>query len=228
MKIAVYSNYCGSDTGAKANVNFEPASHLYPHFFYTNNGLVGDRLIGWAVRAIDVPQVNDPVVSCMQAKEQKIRPHLLADLKEFDFVVFRDAKMPRLDLGRLPGYIAKMRERNMYAAFPVHPRNVIAEACESMFQARYFGQRGQISKYITEELAGGGRAQMPVHFGCNMCIRDMRHPDTIPMNERWRQHTDRVGLQDQISFHFVAQDFPMILPIGQEFGFRVSEVPVPE
>lgn len=230
MKIAVYSNYCGNETNSRHNINTNRVD-TYPHFFYTNNAVVGHQMqcAGWKYISLPTPLSDSTEVSCMQAKEQKCRPHLLPELQEFDFVVFRDAKMIGLDFPKLPGIIDKMRERDWWSAFPVHARNVVAEACESMFQPRYANQRGQICAYIAEELTDAGAlARMPIHFGCNMSVRNMRHKDTIPANEMWMNHTNRVGLQDQISFHFVAQQYTGILPIAQEFGFRRSEVGVPE
>jgi len=229
MKIAIYSNYCGSDNGLRTNVNTNRVN-TYPHFFYTNNGVAAMQMqgAGWTPIVLPIPVHDDPVISCMQAKEQKCRPHLLKELQEFDFVVFRDAKMHGLDFPKLPGIIAQMQKREFHSAFPVHARNVVAEACESMFQPRYANQRAQICAYIGDSLRRGYRASMPIHFGCNMFVRDMRHEDTTPLGEMWMDHTNQVGLQDQISFHFVAQVFPEILPIAQEFGFRTSEVPVPE
>jgi hypothetical protein len=229
MKIAIYSNYCGADAGARANVNYNRVNG-YEHFFYTNNGVVAAQMqgVGWNVRNLDVPVTNDQVVSCMQAKEQKCRPHLLPDLQNYDFVVFRDAKMTGLDFAQLPKIIRLMQERGLHSAFPVHRRNVVAEACESMFQPRYAGQRQQITDYICEELERGHRARMPIHFGCNMFVRDTKHVDSEYVGENWMEHTVRVGLQDQVAFHFVAQQFPLILPIPQEVGYRNSEIPAPD
>lgn len=230
MKIAVYSNYCGSESNAIRNVNYNQTGGMYPHYFYTNNSVVGAKMqgAGWIYRNLDTPLSDNADISCMQAKEQKIRPHLLDDLKDYDFVVFRDAKMTGLDFKQLPRIIQLMRDRCLHSAFPVHARSAVAEACESMFQPRYAAQRGQICAYICEELARGRLARMPIHFGCNMFVRDMRHAESPYLEDNWAEHTLRVGLQDQISFHFVAQQFPDILAIPQEFGFRTSEVAVPD
>src|SRR5208282_1837918 len=162
MKIAVFSNYCGSEQGARHNVNYNQVG-TYPHFFFTNNGVVGHNIqrAGWTLRLLPYLLSDNAEISCMQAKEQKIRPHLVSELMEFDFLVFRDAKMTGLDFTKLPEIIQKMQERDMHSAFPVHPRNVVAEACESMFQPRYANQRHLISNYIVQELDAGGRARMP-------------------------------------------------------------------
>lgn len=227
MKIAVYSNYCGNERNAHANVNGNMVG-TYPHFFYTNNGIIASRMqdSGWQPRILNVPVSDSSDESCMQAKEAKII--VPEELREFDIVVFRDAKMGGLDLAQLPGIIDKMRSRGMWAAFPVHARGANAEYDCSMGQLRYKVQAARIRRYMDEEFAKGGRDVMPIHFGCNLNIRNMRHQDTAPACAMWMEHTNRVGLQDQISFHFVAQYFPMVLPIGQEFGFRKSEVGVPE
>jgi len=148
-------------------------------------------------------------------------------LKDYDILVFRDDKMAGLDFSMLNEIVEAMRRLDRYAAFPVHPRNVIGELMESMQQPRYRMLRHRMAKYVAEELEHA-KAEVQVHFGCNVSVRDIHHPDTRPAGDLWMKHIARCGIQDQISFHFVAQHYPKILPIPQEFGFRRSLAPVPQ
>ena len=163
----------------------------------------------------------------MQAKGPKVQPWLHGVLKDYDFTIFRDDKMIGVDFRMLPQIIERMQQRGLYAAYPVHPRDVIAEMADSMPQPRYYAQRERITKFVAEELEKGFKPRMPVHYGCNVIVRDMSHLDTKPSGDLWMRYIERCGIQDQISFHFAAQAYPKILAIGQEFGFRKSECPIP-
>jgi len=228
MKIAVYSVFCG----ATPNATFSGAKvdPVFPHYFFTNNSAVAKRAeaAGWKAQLMPLPVTADGTESCMQAKGPKVQPWLYHPLENYDYTIFRDDKMIGVDFRLLPGIIAKMHEHGRYAAYPVHPRNVVEEILDSMPQPRYYAQRRQIARFVAEKWALGFKPCNPVHYGCNVIVRDMRHPDTKPSGDLWARYIEQCGIQDQISFHFVAQKFPAILPIGQEFGFRHSEVQVPE
>ncbi len=228
MKVAVYSNFYGADNLAVPNVNMGRVSG-YPHYFFTNNGVVAHKMgaVGWHVVQTAHEVSGDPAVSNMQAKEVKVQPHLYPLLGEYDWLVYRDAKLAGLDFGMLPKIIDKLSKSNCCAALPVHGRGVVDEVVESMFQKRYLNDRQRIVQYVNEELLAGWSPVNPVHFGCCTSVRNQRHKDTETMNNLWAAHIVRCGVQDQISFHFVAQQFK-IMPIPQEFGFRRSEAPVPD
>lgn len=227
MKIAVYSNFYGGDH--LINGNFNPVvAHTYPHFFYTNNAVAHHKAqgAGWTAISVPTPVSADPAVSNMQCKLEKVMPHILPELRGFDILIYRDAKMKGLDFAMLPKIISRMQAINAVAAFVVHPRCVIDEVVESMFQPRYLKDRSRIVGYVNEELAAGWAPVCPIHHGCNISVRNQRHEDTEAMNTTWMRHIERCGVQDQISFHFIAQMFK-ILPIPGEFGYRRSEVAVP-
>jgi hypothetical protein len=230
MKIAVYSNFYGSDAVSSANVNAKAVQRDYPHFFFTNNGTVAQRMTraGWTV--VQTPEAisGDPMIGNIQSKAVKVRPWTQNALDGYDILIYRDAKMQGLDFSMLPKILERMKAKNCWAAYVVHPRGVVAEVAESMMQPRYAQARGVISNYVEDQLEAGWAARMLIHFGCNISVRDMHHPDTRPAGELWAQHIGVCGVQDQISFHFIAQHYPLILPIPGEFGFRRSEVPVPD
>jgi hypothetical protein len=228
MKVAVYSNFYGADNLVHGNVNFNRVDPAIPHYFFTNNQVAGHKCVaaGWTVIPALTPASGDPAESNMQCKEEKVRPHLIARLQEYDFLVYRDAKLTGLDFGMLPRIIEKMKAGGYCAALPVHGRGVVDEVVESMFQKRYLLERQRIVNYVNEELRAGWAPVNPVHFGCCTSVRNQRHPDTEAMNNLWRAHIDRCGVQDQISFHFIAQQYK-IMAIPQEFGGRRSEAPVP-
>lgn len=228
MKIAVYSNFYGGDHLVGANTNTTPVGNLYPHFFYTNNALAHHRasVAGWTAVSVPTPVSHDNAVSNMQCKQEKVLPHLIPELRAYDILIYRDAKMKGLDFSMLPKILARLEETDSCAAFVVHPRGVIDEVVESMFQPRYLKDRQRIVSYVEEELAAGWSAKLPIHHGCNISVRNQRHADIEAMNTTWWSHIQRCGVQDQVSFHFICQMFK-ILPIPGEFGYRKSEVPVP-
>lgn len=230
MKLAVYSNFYGSDALASANVNFKPVQSEHPHYFFTNNGTVAQRMgqAGWRVTQTAEGVSSDAMVSNIQSKVVKVQPWTQPILDGHDVLIYRDAKMVGLDFSMLPKILRKLKEKDAWAAFVVHPRGVVGEVGESMFQPRYGNNRIAICNYVEDELAVGWAARMMIHFGCNISVRDMHHPDTRPAGDLWMQHIARCGVQDQISFHFIAQQFPKIVPIPGEFGFRRSEVMVPD
>ncbi len=227
MRIAVYSVYCGATRALTlSSAKVDP---VFPHFYFTNNGEAARRAAsyGWTPHLMNITMDANPTAACMQAKGPKVMPWQYEPLDKFDVLIFRDDKMPGVDFGMLPRILERMKAAGAYAAYPVHPRNVIEEILDSMPQPRYFAQRAQIAKFVADELESGGKPRSPVHFGCNVIVRDMHHPETRLSGARWMQYIGRCGIQDQISMHFVAQVHPDILPIPQEFGLRPSEVAVP-
>ena len=228
MKIAVYSNFYGADALITANVNMSRVNPVYPHYFFTNNAVAAHRMtsVGWHAVQTHEEVSSDPAVSNMQAKHVKVLPHKYEVLREYEFLVYRDAKLAGLDFAMLPRIIAKLVEKSIPAALPVHGRGVVDEVVESMFQRRYLAERQRIVNYVNEELLAGWSPVNPVHFGCCTSVRNQRHKDIESLNNVWWSHIQRCGVQDQISFHFIAQMYA-ILPIPQEFGGRKSEAPVP-
>jgi hypothetical protein len=76
-------------------------------------------------------------------------------------------------------------------------------------QPRYKFSHDEMVRYMEEEAALGYPVHGMRHLQSSFIIYNMNHPDTLTIQNMWKEHTDRLGgLMCQISFYFVAQRFP--------------------
>jgi hypothetical protein len=85
--------------------------------------------------------------------------------------------------------------------------SVWEEYNESMLQLRYRKQRDQYLEYIKKYLDSGLSDKVKVHSACGFLIRNMKHEKINEINNKWYEHIQECGIQDQISFFFVKQFF---------------------
>jgi hypothetical protein len=175
------------------------------------------RGMGWNMVYMETPVVSrEPVVSMMQSKIPKVLPHTFDELKEYDFLLWVDDKV-KLNLNNIEVLMQQMLEMDSPMAMSRHMStdiqlkngeyNVLFDLCTSMYQWRYRTDWDKMIQYITEEIDEGYTLRSKLYLRSTIILRNMRHQDTIKINNLWYDHILRCGPMCQISFHFVKQRF---------------------
>ena len=80
----------------------------------------------------------------------------------------------------------------------------------------YIGIDVWIKSYIYGQIEKGLVEQEDKHCQCGLLLRNMKHPKISEINDTWYAHIQECGIQDQISFFFVKQEFKeYILPFSE-------------
>ena len=221
LNLAVISSYCG--TTSNATFNQIPIKSSYPHYFASNN----DEVLALAVKANYIPIYLDleisecPILSCYQAKALKIIPHTFNELEKYNYLFWRDDKIS-INLSRMHEFVRLVDKDNSSMALRSHDflhGNVLFELTEAMDQERYRRQRHKYIAYVTEEVRKGYKLETQT-YRCGAILRNMKHPDTIKINDLWWEHINRCGIEDQISFDFIAQRFDSITKLPQDLEYN--------
>lgn len=187
-------------------------------FFITNNNELAAAVpdSGWTSLLVDVPLVNssesteNAVFNSFMSKSLKVYPQTYLT-KSYDFIVWFDNKY---DL-RADKVLAVIKHWNTSVAMMLHRVYMGCCGAESEFrksinQPRYAVNQQAMSRYIEEEVAEGyDKSGRVVTYNTGFIIYNMHHPDTHKIQALWASHINRCGIMCQISFHFVAQRFPV-------------------
>lgn len=209
--LAVYSTFCGATQNKTFNSN--PIDQSVPHFFISNNHeiLKDAHAAGWTPIHLDEPVSADPVYSAWQAKYAKALPHLIKPLNDYDFTFYKDDKI-NFNLDLIKSF-CKDAEQNDYS-FMLRPHNflfgnILYEFGEAMLQPRYKVLWDKTTEYLTEEIKNGLNLECQMYW-TSAILRNMNHPDTQKINDMWMDHIGRCGIECQISFDVIAQEFSTI------------------
>ena len=218
MKIAAYTAYCGLND--YSTIKPYPIYNRYPHYLVSNNENFLETIsksFGFKPILMESEPTADSNISAKQAKIPKILPNLFKELMEYDYLLYYDDKI-------VPNYLeidSIVRSLELSGAplgmrsHPTIPNpNVLFDFAESMYQWRYRCDWENIVRYISEEIQAGYKLQTSNYFATGVILRNMKHKNTIPLNELWYEHTMRAGAVCQVSFHFAKQRFEdiMVLP----------------
>ncbi len=212
---AVYSTYCGPLKTFTFDINNRPRN--VPHYFISNNRRVLKIVesLGWLPIHIDLPISANPVFSAHQAKIAKALPHLFPDLARHRFLVYSDDKQ-RIIHDELPGFIDILTARGGALAFKLSPHvkdNMLWEYTDSLFQDRYRMQAHRMLRYTVSQMQAGKTLETDRMFTTSFGLRDMEHPETATLNERWYDDILACGIDCQLAFGFIAQDNPLIVDL---------------
>ncbi len=223
--IVFYSCFYGTNTNAAFRVPALPSKDHRCYFFSNNKDLLNQaKAKGWKV-IYDAKEVSDdPITSCMQGKEIKVRPHLHPKLKNATYTVFLDSKLPDVNVEMvqklIQTYCVKQKKPFLLRKH-IDPRGSIwDEFNKSMEQPRYAATRDHIEQYIKQELQTRHISPETSNFSqCGFIIRDMKHPISSKINEEWMNEIKKCGIQDQISFFFVQNQFNSNIVSFTEYPF---------
>jgi hypothetical protein len=98
----------------------------------------------------------------------------------------------------------------MVRAHPSLHGNILNEFAAAMIQPRYQAQRDQTVEYIDKKLHEGLKLKVEDLYWTSAILRNMRHPETIKINEDWYANILECGIECQISFDFIAQKYASI------------------
>jgi hypothetical protein len=213
LNLAFYTCFYGAEDNPAFKIPPIPST-LYPCFYYTNNKKMIEMIedTEWTGIYDDKPTV-DLIDSCMAGKHVKTMPHRYKELKDFDYTCFLDSKLGQINIAFVLQFIETYFIRNNYALLLREHwylgGNIWHEYFESMKYPRYLPYSKTYIQYIESQLDAGLEETHPHHSAGGFLIRNMKHPETIRLNETWFQHIQQCGLNDQISFFFVKQLFPV-------------------
>lgn len=212
MNLAFYSTYCG--TTKNQTFNPQPVEAAYPYFFISNNEEVLRKSaeVGYKPIFLQMEVSDDPVLSSYQAKTAKVLPHFFEPLTKYDLLFYKDDKIS-INVRKIENSVRALIDSGSSTCIQAHPRlsgNLLYEFAAAMEHSKYRSQYVQIVAYITEELKNGANLACQM-YATGAILRNMRHSDTIKINNMWWEHLNRCGIECQISFNVIAQKFNSII-----------------
>lgn len=213
FNLAYYTCFYGSDNNPCFHVPELP-SLKNNCFFFTNNKSIFNLLsqTNWITIYQDIKTSDDLIQSCFTGKHIKCLPELYTPLQQYNYLIFFDNKLPKInDITIQDAIVENFIQQNYAMILRVHcflPHgSVYDEFNESMKQLRYQAQKKMYEFYIESQLKFGLQSSTPSHYMCGFIIRNMTHPKIRDINLTWYDHILQCGIQDQISFYFVKQLF---------------------
>jgi hypothetical protein len=211
-ELAVYSTYFGSNKNKTFNARTVAAG--VDHYFISNNKDILSTVesAGWIPIFLDMEISINRVLSAQQAKIPKALPHIFPKLSNYDFLFYVDDKI-EFEVSALKSLLEMMRKNEKSIIVRAHPSlhgNILNEFAAAMIQPRYQAQRDQTVDYIDAKLHDGLKLKVENLYWTSAILRNMRHPDTIKINEDWYANILECGIECQISFDFIAQKYSSI------------------
>lgn len=238
--IAFFTCFFGDHTSEEEKIKLSYKVPYVPStrfdcYYYTNNrtlyedlcknsrGYIPVYLAGTITlgvgRVFNFDCTSDSVQSSECAKIVKILPHLLRELADYDYTVYFDSKLYCNEIPVLKFIDSIPQEKEWAIMAREHPYlspSVINEFSESQHQSRYQKQKDRLWNYIVEELQAGMKQECEIHYATGYLIRNNRCSMTEQINNCWYSHFLRAGIECQVSFFFVQQQYaPFILKISK-------------
>jgi len=142
----------------------------------------------------------------------------------YHYIIWSDNKINV----NIEGTITTIKSWNTNLAMMLHRHpfvaNIEKEYDESMLQERYVREKEQYAKYINKNVNEGLSAKQDLFYQCGYIIYNLQHPETLNIQKTWKKHIGQCGINDQISFNFVAQQFNSV--IG-EYKYDIGQKIVP-
>jgi hypothetical protein len=209
--LAFFTCYLGPDL-SWSNIIHSPPSESHDCYYFTNNQNTYANLkdTGWIPVWLDIPIEDSEIKNCLNTKLLRCCPHLFDMLAKYEYLCYLDSKLWITDLDKvmqLQDVLASSETMTM--AVSMHPRtysSVWGEFDEAMQQARYKNYEKQYTDYIQHQLQSGYQ-DVPLRHCCGFSVRKQTE-QMRRIGERWYSHIHRCGIEDQISWQFIIQDFP--------------------
>lgn len=210
--IAFYTCFYGTNNNIAFKIPEIP-TEKYPCYYFTNNKdmLEDIKKTNWIGVYDNKPVTEDLIDSCFYGKKVKVVPHDFKILKNYNYTIFFDSKMEKINITFIEDCIQKYFVDGEYALVLrehdfIHD-NIWNEYDESILQERYLIQKDRYINYINKQISNGLSENTQNHAQCNLLIRNMNHPKIKEIDHTWYSHIEECGIQDQISFFFVKQIF---------------------
>lgn len=215
MNLAFYVYFYGSNDNAACRIPILP-SLKYDCYYFTNNKTIFELLenTGWIRVFDDKPTTDDLIESCMVGKHIKALPHEYQELSKYDYLCYFDSKINNISETIVENLINKYCiEQNYALLLRLHfhyvdgKATVFDEYNVSLNQYRYTLEADKYMSYINKQLSKGFSHETNNHCACGYLIRNMKHEKINEINNVWYQNIQECGIQDQISFFFVYQQY---------------------
>ena len=168
---------------------------------------------GWHPIYMDLPISTNRVLSAQQSKIPKALPHLFPALKTYNSLLYIDDKVS-FNASKMYQQSQILIQRKQSIMIREHPSlkdNILNELSVAMIQPRYQSQRDQAVAYITDQIKQGRNLKVKNLFWTSAILRNMTHHDTIRIGESWYEAILSCGIECQISFNFISQNYKSIL-----------------
>ena len=229
--LAFYTCFYGSNDNIAFKIPPLPSTKFDCYYFTNNNDMFKKiESSGWIpiYDIDDKPVTTDIVASCMMGKEVKVSPDKNVILNKYKYTCFFDSKVPKVSEEFIQNMIKKYFIDQDYALLLrehqwVQPK-IWKEYDESMTQERYKKDSEHYKSYINGKLANGLSDTVSKHGTCYLLLRNMKHPQIAALDKAWADNIKECGIQDQISFFFVKQEFDEYIHVFNEKPFADKDV----
>lgn len=167
---------------------------------------------------IDIPVEEDDVRDCMNTKRLRCCPHDLEVLRDYEYLCWMDSKLMVTDMQKVYDMMNSLVGTKVIALtrHPISHVDVWGEYNLAIQYPKYAVQKQQYEAYITIQLRNGFDSQKPLRHCCGFSVR--KQCDMLnTIGETWYSHIQECGIEDQISWQFVAQQFEDSI---QEFDYQ--------
>jgi hypothetical protein len=114
--------------------------------------------------------------------------------------------------------LIQRKQAMMIREHPSLKHNILNELSVAMIQPRYQSQRNQVVAYITDQINQGRELEVKTLYWTSAILRNMAHHDAIRINEDWYEDILNCGIECQISFDFIAQNYKSIMIMTQNLA----------
>ena len=236
MNLAYYTCFIGTDNNIAFVIPDIPSTQCDCYYF-TNNHTMIQKLQNtkWKSVFVDFKSTDCVIENNMMAKHVKALPHEYEELRSYDYLVYIDSKVGKINEGFIHGAIECLFNSHNYAIamrehWLCHNRkenekenvwNEFALAVNN--QARYKQQEAQYSDYITRQCKTGLSNLSNSHCMTGVILRNMKHPKMKQIDYTWYAHILDCGIECQISFFFVKQLFENVVYSFRDNPFLDSD-----
>ena len=209
--LAFFTCYLGPDS-SWSNVVHKAPSQTHDCYYFTNNLTTYSKLedAGWIPVWLDIPIEHDEIKDALNTKLLRCCPHLFDTLGKYDYLCYLDSKLWITDIEKVIEIQRVLEsDETLTLAVSMHPNtysSVWGGFNEALYQPRYKQYEKQYVDYINTQLQNGYK-DIPLRHCCGFSIRKQTEC-MRQIGERWYSHIHRCGIEDQISWQFIIQDFP--------------------
>jgi hypothetical protein len=211
-RLAYYTCFFGGDLNSSKLIPPRP-SDTDDCYYFTNNKDIYNQLEGtpWIrVFMNSIPIHNDHVLDTTESKELRACPHRFEPLGSYEYLVWFDSKLqvfPEV----VQRCISMLDKSDQCVVLTKHSysdryKTVWDEYNLAITYDKYRQQADRYKSYIESKIARGYSETLSVFYCGGFSIRK-RCSKTIEFNECWYKNIQECGIEDQISLHFVEQDF---------------------
>lgn len=209
IDLAFYTCYYGP-SGSWSNKVYPPPSREHPCYYFTNNrGTFESATIGGWIAVWDTqPIENNETRDCQNTKLLRCCPHLFEPVNKHAYLCYLDSKLWVTDLDLIVSLAKDLTDEKplVLSRHPGTYTSAWGEFKEAMRQPRYRIHQPRYAQYISTMLRMGFE-DLPLRHNCGFRIQK-QGPLARQIGETWYAHIGLCGIEDQISWQFVVQQFP--------------------